>query len=74
MIVPGQRGCTKCGCPIVIGKQPDGTPIPLDLRSPVYRYDADLTGVLVATRDVGAYVSHFSTCPSADHFSKRGKR
>lgn len=74
MTLPGQRGCLKCGVPIVIARQPDGTPIPLDLRAPVYRYDVDLAGERVATRDAGAYVTHFATCTDPTHFSKRGRK
>lgn len=69
MSIPGQRPCKGCGKPIVVAKQADGIPIPLDLTAPVYRYEPDFTGELVATRDVGAYVSHFASCPKADQFS-----
>lgn len=58
--------------PIIIARQADGKAVPLDMRSPVYRLEPDLTGELVATRDTGAHVSHFCTCPTADQFS--GKR
>lgn len=73
MSEPNRRPCKACGCPIAVATQADGKKIPLDLRAPVYRLDADLTGEVVATRDTGAFVSHFSTCPKADAFSSKGK-
>lgn len=75
MSIPGQRPCKYCAVPIVLARQPDGTVIPLDLRAPVYRYDPDLAGDRVATRDAGAFVSHFASCPFADEASrKKGAR
>ena len=59
---------------MVWGVTPDGTKIPLDPRSPVYR----LTGVFhgdtaEVRRDASALVTHFATCSQASKFSKRGR-
>lgn len=74
---PGKMGerrpCTKCGCPLIIVTGPNGKPIPLDARSPVYALTADLLGNEVC-QSVEGYVSHFCTCPKADAFSKGRKR
>lgn len=68
------RPCRGCGCPITIATQANGKSVPLDRRSPVYRLEKDLTGNVVAVRDVGAFVSHFCTCPTADQFSKAKRK
>lgn len=64
------RRCKACGCPLRFVKTKDGKVIPLDVRSPVYEVQKDLTGQEIATPAVEAYVSHFSTCPKSDEFSK----
>jgi hypothetical protein len=68
-----QRPCKKCGCPISLVMGENGKHIPLDLRSPVFRVQADLTGAPAAVRDPGAYVSHFTTCSHPAEFSRRGR-
>jgi hypothetical protein len=70
------RPCRACGCPLRFVPGPNGKPIPLDLRSPVYRVTADLVGAPLAERDTAAYVSHFCSCAKASEFSgaKRGAR
>jgi hypothetical protein len=67
-----QRPCRKCGCPIALVMGENGKHIPLDLRSPVYRIQADLMGAPTAVRDAGAHVSHFSSCSHPDEF-RRGR-
>ncbi len=69
-----ERPCKACGCPLTIATQANGKPIPLDRRSPVYRFEKDLTGTLVAVRDTTAFVSHFATCPKAEQFSAAKRR
>lgn len=68
-----KRPCKACGCPLWLVVGPNGKTIPLDLRSPVYTVGHDLVGAEVAVRSDAAFVSHFTTCPKADTFSK-GKR
>lgn len=69
------RDCEKCGCPLGFGRTHDNKTIPLDLRAPIYC----ITGEAAPHQAFGVvrtelcYVSHFSTCPAADAFSK-GKR
>ena len=78
--------CRSCGRKITFGRLANGKLIPLDLVSPVYFLTAN--GDAVRTNAaapaplglpgestvVGAYVSHFTTCPNADEHSKTKKR
>lgn len=48
----------------------DGKRIPLDLVAPVYELSDDGR----ASRTTRCYVSHFSTCPLASTFSKKGEK
>lgn len=58
--------CRGCGRPIVWGRTPEGTTIPLDPRAPVYRLGPPgRDGTAVVIRDPHAMVSHFVTCPEA---------
>lgn len=68
-----RRPCLKCGCPLALVPGPNGKTIPLDLRSPVYVVTKDLLNNAAAHRTQG-YVSHFSTCPSANAFGASKKR
>lgn len=71
---PFTRPCRACGRTIAMVRTPDGTSIPLDMVAPVWRIETDLTGEPVAVRDMGARVTHFATCPSANEFSGKGSR
>jgi hypothetical protein len=52
----------------------NGKLIPLDIVAPVFEVTKDLAGAEVAKRTAANfYVSHFSTCPKADEFSKKKK-
>lgn len=64
-----RRPCKKCKVPLVLVMGPNGKTIPLDERAPVYRIVTDLTGAPVCERVPDAFVTHFSTCPEANHFS-----
>lgn len=53
----------------------NGKLIPLDLATPVFEITKDLTGLEVAKRAGGQlHVSHFSTCPQANTFSRSTKK
>lgn len=67
------RPCKACRAPLAIVMGPNGKPIPLDLRSPVYELGTDLTGHALAKPAPGRYTSHFATCTDPNRFSK-GKR
>ncbi len=57
------------------GETPDGKRIPLDPRPPVYQIGAvAIDAGTPITRDYGAMVSHFATCPKASQFSGRGRK
>lgn len=66
--------CKGCGKPIVWGIGPDNKPIPLDPTPPVYQVEhIDNLGPTIkthVTRNTGAMVSHFATCPKAGQFSR----
>lgn len=70
---PLTRPCRACRTPIAFVPGPNGRDIPLDLRAPVYEIVTDMTGAQVARPVERVHVSHFSTCPAADQFSKKGK-
>jgi hypothetical protein len=67
-----RRPCQGCGAPILFVHDEKGKTHPLDITSPVYTVQQDLTGTWRATR-VDAYVSHFKTCPKANQFSASQK-
>jgi hypothetical protein len=69
-MLPGEHPCKACGCPIALVPGPNGTNIPLDLRSPVYRIERNLLGEVTCVRAVETYVSHFCSCPKAEQFSR----
>lgn len=69
MAEPVRRPCKACGCPLVFVVGPNGKEIPLDERTPVYAVRKDLCDNPFAAKLENAYVSHFSTCPSANRFS-----
>lgn len=67
-----QRECSKCGAPLLFLKTAEGKTIPLDLRAPVFGV-AEYQGQKEAVRTTMHFVSHFSTCPYANEFSKSKK-
>lgn len=71
--------CRSCGAPVVWKRTPKGKPIPLD-PNPVDNGNivvdgntAEVVGPLEAiARGAGQlYVSHFATCPDANHHRNR---
>jgi hypothetical protein len=70
--------CSGCPAMIVWGSMlmPDGSRkrIPLDPKPAVYNVEERGSGLAVeATRNMGAMVSHFVTCPARNQFSEGGK-
>lgn len=64
--------CKGCGKEILWGITPSGKRIPLDPKPPVYLIKGDPTrnGHPVAVERIRqVHVSHFATCPQANHFS-----
>lgn len=59
----------ECGKPVVFARDPDGKPIVLDPRPPVYLVVTDARGTH-CKRMHDAMVSHFATCKRANDFSK----
>jgi hypothetical protein len=66
------RTCRECGCPLKFIEL-DGKTIPLDLRAPVYQVVNEFGEEDIA-RARYSFVSHFSTCPKAGSFSRKGAR
>lgn len=63
--------CGGCGKKVIWGTSETGARVPLDPVPPVYRIvGAASVGYAKLVRDKQAYVSHFSTCPSANQFSR----
>lgn len=73
MIRAERRPCKACGAPLVFVKSEKGITQVLDVRSPTWTIQEDLTGAEIAVRST-ALVSHFCTCPSANAFSKGRKK
>ena len=67
-----RRKCKECPATIFMLKDASGAWAPLDAASPVFRITTDGSGLPVAVRTV-AFVSHFRTCPKADHFSSQNR-
>ena len=67
--------CQACHKPVIFADDEKGTRQILDLATPVYRIDAttDPEHPQAAVRVLKFYVSHFSVCPDADHFSRSKK-
>ncbi len=65
--------CKGCNNNIVWGITEDGTRIPLDPRAAVYDVE-EVEGVVQATRDRTAMVTHFATCPKASDFGRGRKK
>lgn len=68
-----QATCKGCGKKVIFVKDEDGKTQILDPQPPVYGY-ADLPNGPWCYRLKFAAVSHFSTCPKANDFSKKGKK
>lgn len=68
-----RKKCRGCSVMVLFAKNETGKVIPLDTQAPTYEIKTDLLGQQVAIRTDTVYVSHFSTCPKANDFSK-GKR
>lgn len=69
---PGICGANRgdgCGRPIVWAELESGGRVPLDPRAPVYSYTMHEDRI-VASRNKGAMVSHFATCPKASNFTR----
>ncbi len=64
-----RRTCKGCSQPIMFILDDKGVLQPLDLAAPVFVVQMDMTNDERAIR-TSAYVSHFSTCPKRDQFSK----
>ena len=68
-----------CGRTIVWGIDAKGTRVPLDPSAPVYHVRGfdQATGLYEIERAGGDkpinYVSHFATCPKANHFGGTGR-
>lgn len=73
--------CRSCGAEVLWAKTQQGRAIPLD-REPVASGNVEFTGVLDTVRVLAPdgdavlfggprYVSHFATCPQADHWKTR---
>ncbi len=66
--------CSGCGRKIFWGITEEDQRVPLDSIAPVYvavdgsEMTNDSQGI---RREIRAYVSHFSTCSKANHFSKK---
>ena len=71
--------CAACGAPLIYAVNiKTGNKIPLDARSVVYRVYETKSGIIECAREElegedFLAVSHFATCPKAQHFSKGGK-
>lgn len=63
--------CRGCGRPVLFALDEKGTQQILDARAPVFLVDiytpAEPNRV---ARCAAGYVSHFATCPAAEHFSQ----
>jgi hypothetical protein len=68
-----RRPCRGCGVPIIFLADSEGKIQPLDLQAPTWRIEQDLMGQEIAVR-ADALVSHFSSCPKADDFSKSKRK
>jgi hypothetical protein len=64
-----KRKCKGCGAALWFVLTNEGKIIPLDIKSPVYEVEEDMTGEKRATRRGTAYVTHFATCSKANDFS-----
>lgn len=66
----GNGTCRGCGKPVFFAVDELGTRQVLDAVAPVYIVSSSLfQAELHVARHASAYVSHFATCPAADHFS-----
>jgi len=68
-----ERPCKACGIPLIFAKDMEGKTQVLDKRAPCWILRDDADGNPVAIRAASSYVSHFSSCPKASEFSKKGK-
>lgn len=65
--------CQGCGKKVVFAEDDNGKTQILDAVAPVYHVSKDQTRCIRAEK--GKFmVSHFSTCPKADQFSKSKKK
>ena len=58
--------CAGCGARIVFGRTDKGRPAPLSIDSPLAEPSPE-------TGDIAMAPSHFTDCPAASQFSKRGR-
>lgn len=64
--------CKSCQREIRWGKTRRGKAIPLERVSNVYTLDTDGEAHIVGHKG-DVYISHFVTCPKANHWSGRGR-
>lgn len=65
-----QRACKDCGRPVYFVKDDKGTVQVLDESAPVYVQIRDADGGSQQVMKIEGFVSHFSTCPKANEFSR----
>lgn len=71
-MTPEPAFCRGCGRKVFFVKDADGKTQILDAVAPVWSIQGQPEPM--ATREIGSYVSHFSTCPKASEFSRRKKQ